>query len=164
MPGAERAFAKQNWLDQHPDAWKPVVATVSMEHLGQLEYEEKGDAFRQTGLVEHSRLHAANNQMLIDSAIKAVKDNDLRRVTVECVDRPGIHGTAHDRWFGLGAVGHTRGLPAYALMGDMGAYWSTAARLSAFDAKHFADQVATMTQLTGELMAADMAGVKPARP
>jgi hypothetical protein len=82
-------------------------------------------------------------------------------VTVECVDRPGIHGTLHDRWFGLGAAGHTRGLPAYALMGDMGAYWGTSARLAAFDVQHFVDQVATMTQLTGELMIADLNAIKP---
>lgn len=161
MPGAERAFAKQNWLDQHPEAWTPVVATIGMEHLGQLEYAEQGEVFKPTGLVEHSRLHAANSQMLIDLAIKSAKDNRLERVTVECVDRPGIHGTPHDRWFGLGAAGHTRGLPAYALMGDMGAYWGTSARLAAFDAQHFVDQVATMTQLTGELMIADLNAIKP---
>jgi len=163
MPGAERAFAKQNWLDQHPEVWKPVVATIGMEHLGQLEYEEQGEVFKPTGLVEHSRLHSVDNQRLIDLAIKSVKDNGLRRVTVECVDRPGVHGTPHDRWFGLGAVGRTRGLPAYALMGDMGAYWSTSARLAAFDATHFADEVATMTQLAGELMVADLEQVKPKR-
>jgi len=164
MPGAERAFAKEHWLDQHPDAWPSIVASVSMEHLGQLEFEEKGDVFRPTGLVEHARLHAANNQTLIDGAIAAVKSTGVKRVTVECVDRPGIHGTRPDRWFGLGAVGHTRGLPAYALMGDMGAYWATSARLAAFDSRHFADEVATMTQLTANLMAADLAAIKPAAP
>ena len=97
MPGAERAFAKENWLEQHPELWNKVVATIGMEHLGQLEFTEQGETFKPTGLVEHSRLHATNNDKLIELAIKAVKDNGLRRVTVEQVDRPGIHGAARAR-------------------------------------------------------------------
>jgi hypothetical protein len=162
MPGAERAFAKQDWIGQHEDVWKSIVAVIGMEHLGQLEYIEEGETFRKTGLVEHSRLHASNNQRLVDMAIKAVKDNGLRRVSVEQVDRPGIHGASQGAWLGLGAVGRRRNLPAFATMGDMGAYWATSARLAAFDAQHFIDQVKTMTQLTGELMMADLNAVKPA--
>lgn len=167
MPGAERAFAKQNYLEQHPDVWKKIVATIGMEHLGQLEFAEHGELFKPTGLVEHSRLHASNNDALISLAIKAVKDNRLKRVTVEQVDRRGINGSSQGAWLGLGAVGRTRGLPAFATMGDMGAYWGTSARLSRFDAAHFVDQVATMAQLAGELMVADLAMLKPlpiARP
>ena len=161
MPGAERAFAKENWLEQHPELWSKVVATIGMEHLGQLEFIEQGETFKSTGLAEHSRLHASNNDQLVAMAIKAVKDNGLRRVTVEQVDRPGIHGADQGTWFGLGAVGRTRGLPAFATMGDMGAYWGTSARLNRFDAKQFVDQVATMAQLAGELMVADLAALKP---
>jgi hypothetical protein len=161
MPGAERAFAKQDWVGQHEDIWKSIVGVIGMEHLGQLEFIEEGETFRKTGLVEHSVLHASNNQRLVDMAIKAVKDNGLRRVSVAQVDRPGIHGTSQGAWLGLGAVGRRRNLPAFATMGDMGAYWSTNARLSAFDAQHFVDQVRTMTQLTGELMTAAPSEVKP---
>jgi len=164
LPGAERAFAKQNYMDQHPEMWNSVVGVVGIEHLGQLEYIEKDGVFKRTGLAEHSRVHAANNQLLIDMAIKAVKENKLKRVTVECVDRPGIHGTSQGTWFGMGAVGRRRGLPTYATMGDMGAYWGTSARLDRFDVTHFRDQVATMTQLTGELMLADLDKVKPIPP
>jgi hypothetical protein len=46
----------------------------------------------------------------------------------------------------------------------MAAYWSTAANLSHFDAKHFMDQIATMSQLTGELMVANLDEVKPKAP
>jgi len=162
MPGAERAFAKENYLEQHPELWKKVVATIGMEHLGQMEFSEHGETFKPTGLAEHSRLHATNNDRLVAMAIKAVKDNALRRVTVEQVDRPGIHGASQGQWLGLGAVGRTRGLPAFALLGDMGAYWGTSARLDRFDARHFVDQVATIAQLTGELMVADLASIKPA--
>jgi hypothetical protein len=133
-----------------------------MEHLGQLEYIEEGNNYHQTGLEEHSRLHAANNDRLVEMAIKAVKDNGLRRVSVEQVDRPGIHGRYQGRWLGLGSAPRRRGIPAFATMGDMAAYWSTAAKIDAFSAKHFVTQVATMTQLVGELMVADLAEIKPA--
>lgn len=162
MPGAERAFAKQNWVDQHPDIWTSIVGVIGMEHLGQMEYTEEGEVFKPTGLVEHSILHATNNQRLIDMAIKAVKDSGLRRVSVAQVDRPGIHGTSQGTWFGLGAVGRRRNLPSFATMGDMGAYWATSARLAQFDVSHFIDQVNTMTQLTGELMLAKLDDVRPA--
>ena len=162
MPGAERVFARQNWMEQHPEVWDSIVGVIGIEHLGQMEFIEKDGIFKATGLVEHSRLHATNNQKLIDMAIKSVKDNKLRRVSVEQVDRPGIHGTSQGTWFGLGAVGRRRGLPAFATMGDMGAYWATSSRIDRFDAKHFVDQVATMTQLTGELMLANLDEVKPA--
>ena len=156
MPGMERAFAKENWFEKHPETLDQVVAVVGIEHLGQLEFAEIGEDFAPTGLVEQSRLHCTNNQALVDLAIKAVKDNGLKRVAVHCVDRPGIHGAAQGRWFGLGGIARRRGLPGYATMGSMAAYWTTSARIHHFNAEHFVDQVATMAQLTGELMKADL--------
>jgi len=156
MPGMERVFAEQNWFAQHPEAWEKIVAVVGIEHLGQLEYEEQGEALVETGLVEQSRLHSTHNSRMVEMAIRAVQDNGLRRVAVHCVDRPGIHGTAQGRWFGLGGVARRRGLPGFATMGSMAAYWSTKARIDTFDARHFVDQVATMAQLTGGLMTVDL--------
>jgi len=155
---------RDNWLTTHPDLWTKVVAGIGIEHLGQMEYTEKGDTFRPTGLVEHAMVHSMDNDKLIALAIKAVKDNNLRRTSVECIDRPGIHGQEQGTWFGYGGTLHTRGLPAFAIMGDMAAYWSTAASLSHFDVKHFNDQIATMSQLTGELMAGNMDELKPKPP
>lgn len=163
MPGAERVHTT-NWMADNPNAWDKVVASVGMEHLGQLEYEEIGDSYRQTGLEEHSRLHVANNDVLVEMAIKSVKDNGVRRVSVEQVDRPGIHGNYQGRWLGLGAGPRRRGLPAFATMGDMAPYWSTNARIDAFSAEHFVKQVATMSQLVGELMVADLSKIKPVPP
>ena len=42
------------------------------------------------------------------------------------------------------------------------AYWSTKSRLNAFDKDHFVNQVATMSQICGELMCADMSELKSA--
>ena len=44
-------------------------------------------------------------------------------------------------------------------MGSMAAYWTTSARIHHFNAEHFVDQVATMAQLTGELMKADLGAI-----
>ena len=59
------------------------------------------------------------------------------------MDRPGVHGTSQGTWFGYGGTLHARDLPAYTIMGDMAAYWSTMERLDLFDARHFVDQIAT---------------------
>ena len=47
-------------------------------------------------------------------------------------------------------------------MGSMSAYWSSKARLDYLDTKQFVTQIATMSQICGELMLADVARVKNA--
>lgn len=156
MPGMERVFAKQSWFAKESDPYKSVAAVVGIEHLGQIEYRELGGVFEPTGLVDPSRLYVTNNQTLVDLAIKAVKDNNFRGASVSNVDRPGIEGKPQGRWYGLGAIARRQGLPGFATMGSMGAYWATTARIEHFDKDHFVVQVATMTQLTGELMKASL--------
>ena len=48
------------------------------------------------------------------------------------------------------------------MMGFMGAYWGTSSGLDRFDARLFRHQVATLVQLTGELMIADLAELSSA--
>ena len=55
------------------------------------------------------------------------------------------------------------GIPAFAIMGFMGAYWATSTDIERFDAKLFRRQVATVVQLTGELMTADLAEIASLR-
>ena len=55
------------------------------------------------------------------------------------------------------------GVPAFAIMGFMGAYWSTSSDIERFDASLFRRQVATFVQLTGELMTADLSEVTTVR-
>jgi hypothetical protein len=52
------------------------------------------------------------------------------------------------------------GLPAFAIMGFMGAYWATSSDIERFDPKLFRRQVATVVQLTGELMIADLSKIR----
>ncbi len=44
----------------------------------------------------------------------------------------------------------------------MTAYWSTKARIDYLDAGHFVNQMATMSQICGELMLADLESIKSA--
>lgn len=154
MPGMEAAFAKEDWLAKNPAEKASIVALIGTEHLGQIEFREVDNTYAPTGLVEPSFLWTRNNQMLIDMAVKAVKDHRWPRVMVQCVERPGIHGGTQGVWYGMGKIALDWDLPAFAMMGTQGAYWATTARIDAFDKKLFCAQVAAMSQLTGELMQA----------
>jgi hypothetical protein len=161
MPGSEATFSRQDHAAKHPGFYKSVVAAMGIEHLGQMEYlEEPGKPFHPDGLPELSTVWVTKNQRLVDLAIKSVKDNGLHRVQVECPGRKGLHGGEQGPWYGLGAIAGRLKIPGSATMGSMTAYWSTKARLPAFDADHFVTQVATMSQIAGELMVADMGQIK----
>jgi hypothetical protein len=56
--------------------------------------------------------------------------------------------------------GHLLGLPTYGVQGDLGAYWAMSGRMNRFDARSFTRQVAAFCQLTGYLMAADLAQIR----
>jgi hypothetical protein len=155
MPGMEKAFAKQDYFTKNPEAKHSIVALVAAEHLGQIEFREVGNTYEPTGKLEPSFLWTSNNQMLIDKAVRAVKEHNWQRVMVQCVERPGKHGGPQGIWYGLGKIALDWNLPAYATMGTQGAYWATTGRIDTFNHKHFVTEVAAMSQLTGELMLAD---------
>jgi len=159
MPGQEKAFAEQDWFARNPDARDSIVAMVGVEHLGQIEFVEEGDTLAETGRVYPSQIWTTNNSKLVDLAIKAVDNNDLPSAYVRNVARPGVNGGAQGRWFGMAKHAPELGLPAFAIMGFMGAYWATSSDIERFDAKLFRRQVATIAQLTGELMTADLAKI-----
>jgi hypothetical protein len=156
MPGMERAFASQDWFTKHPDALKPVVGLIATEHLGEIEFKEVDSKYEPTGKVEFTFLWTRNKQTYIDMAAKAIKDHKWPRVMVQCVERPGIHGGTQGFWGGVGDIALDWNLPAFSMMGMQGAYWATTARIATFNKDLFCTQVATMAQLTGELMSADL--------
>ncbi len=168
MPTMEPGFSKEDFFSRNPEARKSVVGIIGVEHLGQLEYREVGEVFEPTGKIEPTFLWVRNNQMLIDMAVRAVKEYSLPRCMVQCVERPGVNKEQQGLWYGLGEVamkllGRERGekTPAFSIMGTQGAYWATTARIDKFDRNHFCRQVAVMSQLTGELMTADLEKVRP---
>jgi len=161
MPGAERAFAAQDYAASHPELYKKVIAAMGIEHLGQIQVAEgNGKPYHRTGLAEMSSVWISNNQSLVDLAIKAVKDNGLQRVQVQCPGRKGIHGGEQGPWYGLGGIAKRIGVPGASTMGSMTAYWSTKARIDYLDTKQFVTQIATMNQICGNLMLADVSTIK----
>jgi hypothetical protein len=162
MPGGEAAFAKHHWLAQNPSAAGKVVAVIGLEHLGQIEFVEDGERLKPSGRVDPSNLWVTNNERMIALAQKAVDDNKLPGVFIRVPARPGKQGRSQGPWYGLGRLANELGKPGFSTMGTMGAYWSTSSRLDRFDANLFCKQIATIAQLTGELMLADMKSLQTA--
>jgi hypothetical protein len=161
MPGAERAFAAQDYASSHPDVYKKVIAAMGIEHLGQIKVEEgNGQPFHRTNLEEMSSVWVTNNQHLVDIAVSAVKENNLRRTQVQCPGRKGIHGGAQGPWYGLGGIAGRIHVPGVSTMGSMTAYWSTYSRMEYLDPKLFVIQMATMSQICGQLMLADVSAIR----
>lgn len=163
MPGDEKAFSSQDWFAQHPEARKNVVGLIHMEHLGQIGYYEDGDRLLPTGQTEPFSVWATNNQKMVDIVIRAVNETRLPGAMVRNVDRPGLHGRSQGPWFGLGGIARQLGIPAFGMMGLLGAYWTISSRLDRLDSVLFAQQVATFVQLTSELMKADLATIQSPR-
>ena len=156
-----------DWFVKNPNLAKPIKAYVVMEMLGEQEWREKGGVFEPTGWPETSSVWARNNQLLVDLAIKAVKDNDWPRCQVKSPERPGINGQYQGPWYGEGNyAGIARRLnganiPGFSTMQATGAYWQTTAHIDRFWPDLYCTQVATFCQLTGELMLADLVKVDP---
>ena len=163
MPGAEQAFETQDWFARNPGARDSIVGVIGIEHLGQIEFVEEGDALVESGRVYPSHLWTTNNDVMIELAAKAVTDNGLPSAFVRNVARPGIHGGNQGQWFGMAKFAPAAGLPAFAIMGFMGAYWATSSDIERFDVSLFRRQVATFIQLTGELMTVDLSEVATVR-
>jgi hypothetical protein len=159
MPGMERAFASQDHAASHPELYDKVIAAMGIEHLGQIKVSEEGGKYHRTDLAEVSSIWVTESERLVEIAIQAAKDNRLARVQVQCPGRPGVHGKPQGRSYGLGAIAGRLGVAGASAMGLMSAYWSSKARLDDLDAEHFVDQVATMSQICGELMLAEVAAI-----
>jgi hypothetical protein len=156
MPGAERAFAQQDWLAKNPGYKDKVVAVLGMEHLGQIEYREEGSKLVPSGRTDLHNIWVTNNDRMVALAHKAVVDNKLKGAFIRVPARNGRSGRSQGPWYGLGGLANRINKPGFSTMGSMGVYWATSSRLDRFDAKHFCRQIATFAQLTGELMLADM--------
>lgn len=160
MPGQEEHFADQDYLNRHPELRARIAAVVGMEHLGQIEYEERGERLLPSGRAGPSMIWATDDQQLIDVAIEAVRDNGLPSAAVRNIERPGIHGRDQGRWYGLASPERIGGLPAVAIMGTMGGYWATSAGIERLDPVLFRRQVATFVQITRALMEAESLPVR----
>lgn len=155
MPGQEEAFAAQDYFARNPRVRERIEIVVAMEHLGQIDYREDGHSLLETGRVGTSLIWTTDHPALLELAIEAVQDNALPAAEIRNVARPGIHGRNQGAWYGMASPARIGGLPAVAIMGPMGGYWSTSARVDRLDPILFRRQLATFIQITGALMAAE---------
>lgn len=140
-----------DWYERNPELAARIVASLGIEHLGQVEYKELGNDYLPTGRPELAGLMVQDNDRLIEMAIKAVTAHRLPRTLVQSPPREG-----QGNWFGMGKVALERKIPGFGMMGYMGPYWATTGRIDKFDSVLMARQIAAMAQLTEELMAADL--------
>jgi hypothetical protein len=156
MPGAERAWASQDYFEKNPHARDKIVAMLAMEHLGQIEYVADGDAIKPTGRSLETLIYSSADAGMLAAALKAATDNQVRSAVIRSPGRNGIHGKSQGPWYGMSGGGQYLGLPTYGVQGDLGAYWAHSARLDRFDARSYCRQVAAFVQLTSYLMTATL--------
>lgn len=165
-PGMERASEHVSWLTRYPEAKDKLVGIIQAEHLGEMDYREVDGRVEAVGLAEQSYLWTRNNPVLIDAAIAAAKRYNWERVQVAVPERPGINGGLQQVWWGVGAIAlpgreNSLDLPGFGLGSFLGFYWTTASGIERWNKDLFTNQAHTMTELTGVLMTADIAAIKP---
>ena len=161
MPGMERSFAKEDYAASHPDVYSKVIASIGIEHLGQMKVEEGGGKpFHKTNVADLTSVYVTNNKHMVDLAVAAVKDSNVPRTQVQCPGRKGIHGGEQGPWYGLGSIANRNHIPGAAYIGALTGYWTSVARLDWLDVNLFLTQMGSTSQLCGELMLADLESIK----
>jgi hypothetical protein len=106
----------------------------------------------------------------VDEAIEAVQEHGWPRVQVAVPERLGVNGGPQQVWWGVGVIGtrdyncevwHCLDVPGYGLGSFLGHYWTTRARIDRWNRDLYLAQAATMTQLTGVLMTAELEVIRP---
>ena len=172
MPGMESAHSEVDWFTRHPEAKRQIVGMIQTEHLGEMDYREVDGKVEPTGYAEQSYLWTRNNDILIEAAKQAVNRYGWSRAQVSVPERAGSRGGLQQVWWGVGALGladtgyyncdvwHCLNIPGFGLGGFLGHYWSSAATIERWNKELFVSQAATMTELTGVLMSADLDAIQ----
>jgi hypothetical protein len=173
MPGGEASWPQYDYYTLHPERLKPVVATLGMEHMGGRQTIEVGPGGNQyvyseerpeNGGVITSLMDVYNNNIwLVEAIASAATDNHWPRVDVKAGDvEPGVNGGFQGRVKSPMNKGRMYGIPGAGLAGDWPGGWTqtyaqidTEAGTHGFDADHFVQQVAGLSQLAGEFMHVD---------
>jgi hypothetical protein len=156
MPGAETRWRAEDMMFKYPELREGIIATLGFEHMGELEGIEIGDEWMLSGKPAVSWLgFIQGNDFLIDTAIKAVKDNNLPRAEIKCSRRLGMRGgiQANPRTAQYIGSRYTPPIPGGGLAADwVGSHCQSFAGIERFDKDIFYAQVATMSQIAGNLM------------
>ncbi|TXS92814.1 hypothetical protein FV139_12655 [Parahaliea maris] len=134
-----------------------LVASVHLEHLGQVEYAERNGRYLPTGQMENGGFYVTPYRDLVALSRGALEQHQPRNQVLRATDVPGVHGQSQGHWFGLGHHPRRLGIEVIASnMVSMGAYWSSAAGIDYFDPDQFMRQVNTMTGITAGLIRGDI--------
>jgi hypothetical protein len=170
MPGGEASWPQFDYYTMHPERLKPIVATVGMEHMGGRQTIEIGPGGNQyvysgerpeDGGVITSLMDVYNNNIwLVEAIARAATDSNWPRVDVKAGNvAPGVNGGFQGTVKSPMNKGRTYGIPGIGLAGDWPGGWTqtyaqidTEAGAHGFDKDYFVQQVAGLTQVTGELM------------
>jgi hypothetical protein len=170
MPGAESAWPQYDYFELHPEKKKSIVATMGMEHMGgrqTVEVEPGGNEYTyskerpEDGGVITSLIDVNNNIWMVEAIARAATDNKWPRVDVKTgrFVAPGVNGGLQGSVKSPMNKGRDLGIPGMGLAGDWPGGWTqtfaqldTEAGLRGFDEHYFVQQVAGLSQLTGEFM------------
>ncbi len=170
MPGGEDAWPQYDYYHLHEDRLKPIIATLGMEHMGGRQTIEVGPGgneytysseLPENGGVITSLMNVNNNNIwMIDAVAKAATDNKWPRVDVKARGTEvGVNGGFQGSVKSAVNKGREYGIPGMGLAGDWPGGWTqayaqldTEAGPTGFDRNYFLQQVAGLSQLTGDLM------------
>ncbi len=170
MPGGEGSWPQFDYYHLHPQKLKSLVATVGIEHMGGRQTIETGaggndyqysSATPWNGGVITSLMDVNNNnEWLVQSIARAATDNRWPRVDVKAGPvAPGVNGGFQGKVKSPMNKGRELGIPGVGLAGDWPGGWTqtfaqidTEAGAHGFDADYFMQQVAGLTQITGDLL------------
>jgi len=170
MPGAEAAWPQFDYYTIHPERLKTIVATLGMEHMGGRQTVEAGPGgnnyvysseLPENGGVITSLMDVYNNNIwLVEAIAKAATDHHWPRVDVKAGNvEPGLNGGFQGSVKSPMNKGRAYKIPGIGLAGDWPGGWTqtyaqldTEAGPHGFDKDYFVQQIAGLSQLTGELM------------
>jgi hypothetical protein len=170
MPGGEASWPQFDYYELHPERLKSIIGTIGMEHMGGRQTIEVGPGGNQyvysgerpeDGGVITSLMDIHNNNIwLVEAIARAAADNRWPRVDVKAGDvAPGVNGGFQGKVKSPMNKGRQYRLPGIGLAGDWPGGWTqtfaqmdTEAGAHGFDQDYFVQQVAGLSQLTGEFM------------
>jgi hypothetical protein len=170
MPGGEGSWPQFDYYTIHPEKLTSIVATVGLEHMGGRQTIEAGvngnDYVYSKELPENGGVITSlidvynNNTWLIETIARAATDNTWPRVDVKAGNvGPGVNGGFQGTVKSPMNKGRAYGIPGLGLAGDWPGGWTqtyaqldTEAGPHGFDKDYFVQQVAGLSQVTGDLM------------
>jgi len=167
IPGTEASYPL-NITEELPERFKSVVGGLALEHFGGLQFAETDNNYAPTGRAATTHIWGWPNQLAIDEATKAIKDQAVPRAINIVPARPGVNGGAQLNWLGGGFSRYLvdlGGWPGWHISGDwpsagFQAYYPSAKDRISTDV--FLKQTAAAVQLVNVLMTKDVIALAPA--